>query len=147
MITIITIHDCAPYENFVSPRLCHDLTTFGLSPHTHYRWSINGEEIKLETCLFDHDGYYQKSRDLLDEMNKPFIIPAYSIKDVEKALPYFLLTKNERGYEISLEKIFEVESKIALRLPDAMGALLLEAIRKNVVSLERINHLIEKQAA
>lgn len=147
MITIITISGSALYENFVSPWLCHDLMTLGLSANINYRWSILGTEVKLETCLFDEDGYYKKSRLLLDETNKPKIIPAYSIKDVEKVLPYFLLTKSESGYEISLDEMYGVESKKALRLPDAMGALLLEAIKKRIVSLKNINAVFDKQAA
>lgn len=141
--------DNSLYENFVSPNLCSHLKVAGLCAVSNFKWVIRGTEVRLETDLFDMDEYYKSSKSLLYDFNNPLILPAYTVKDVEKCLPAYLLTKGtfECDYEISLDQIFKVESKKSSRLPDALAEMLLEAIKKNIVSLPRINWIIAKQVA
>jgi hypothetical protein len=143
----MTIVDNTLFENFVTPQICKDLNEAGLAQSTNYQWIITGNKIRIDTDLFDPDDYYNRLKSLLLRTNKSEKIPAYNIKDVEKCLPFFLLTKSENGYEVSLDDIFAIESKKSLRLPDALGALLLEAVKRHVVSLEQINFMLIRQAA
>lgn len=131
------------FENFVSPILCNDLLNLGLTPHTVYKWKTYGDLSLLFTNYWDFDNYYSDALKLQDEANPPLeVLPAYSIKDVEKGLPDYLLRKDGDEYEVALEKIYQSGFHKAKRLPDALALMLKEVISKGRVSLHTVNFKI-----
>lgn len=131
------------FENFVSPILCNDLLNFGLTPHTVFRWKVHGDVCMLYTDYWDFDNYYSDAIKLQDEINPPtHVLPAYSIKDVEKGLPDYLLCKTGDEYEVALEKIYNTGFHKAKRLPDALALMLKEVITKGRVNLHTVNYQI-----
>lgn len=128
------------YDCFVTPILCKDLAEFGMAKTTIYEWRIRNKVAMLVTRVFDQDNYYKDAIELIDQINPPdHVIPAYTIKDVEKGLPEYLLTHSESdGYEIGLAKIYDMDSQKAFRMPDAIALLLIEANRKGVVKINKI---------
>lgn len=131
---------------FVSPKICNDLVVAGLCAETAYKWKVYNDIAKLSTHVFDLDNYYEEGFQAQDFINPPrIVLPAYSIKDVEKLLPIgYLLTISDNGYEASLSSLYPGESCKAERMPDVFAKLLLQTIRYNYVSLKEINLILSK---
>lgn len=131
---------------FVAPNICKHLTDAGLGTETAYQWKIYNDVAKLSTHVFDLDNYYEEGFKATDFIYPPqVVLPAYSIKDVEKLLPIgYLLTITEKGYEASLNSLYPGESCKAQRLPDVFAMLLLQSIRNRYVDIEKINLILSK---
>jgi len=141
------ILDTSRTNCFVSPSLCKHLEDAGLSTHVQFHWKVYHGIAKLVTNAFDTDNYYAEGERLADYASPPnFVLPAYSIKDVERLLPVgYLLTCNETGkYEASLSDLYLCNSSVADRMPDAFALLLLEGLRKKVIDLKKLNAILEK---
>ncbi len=137
------VNDNPVFENFVSPNLCQYLKDAGLTDCVQYDWIIKAHDgIELQTRIFDQDNYYADTWQLLHTMQGNKTFPAYSIKDVEKCLPNWFMNKDETGYEISLEKIWNIESSKSDRLPDAIASLVLISLRKGIINVEKINSIL-----
>lgn len=131
---------------FVSPKLCSELMIAGLTKDMPYVWKIYKDLAKIHTYTFDYDDYYKSGDAHNDFITPPTEIwPAYSIEDVERILPIgYFMTCNEKGYEISLSSIYQMESCKAERMPDAFALMLLLAIRKRVIDLRKCNLILNK---
>lgn len=138
----MNMFDHPMYNCFVTPILCKDLLLAGLTKQTIYQWKIRDKVASLHTSAFDMDGYYKDALQVLDKYTD-LILPAYSLKDVEGPLNDYLLTCSASGeYEVSLSTYYNLQSYKAPRLPDAFALLLYEAIRKGIISAEKINNKI-----
>lgn len=131
---------------FVSPDLCKHLTDAGLTSESTYHWRIYNGIAKIWTYAFDPDDYYRDGHKLQNYASSSCIVlPAFSIKDVERVLPSgFLLTLTENGYEASLNDIYAGDSCTADRMPDVFAKLLLQSIQKRYVDLKKVNLILSK---
>jgi hypothetical protein len=80
--------------------------------------------------------------------NKPLVvIPAYTIKDIEKILPRgYLLQLNENcQYKLMLGNQYSIQPVTGNRMPDTYTAMALAIIKHRLVNLEKANLLIEKK--
>lgn len=147
----MTVYDNALYQGFVMPILCKDLYEIGVRCESIYQWkcySKNGTfdaAITLQTAAFDFDKYYVQARQLIDTANPPsHVLPAFSLKDVEKCLPDYLLSYENEVYELSLDKAYGLTSHKATRMPDVFALMLKDALQKRVLQVEHINNVISK---
>lgn len=143
---MIIIIETSRTNCFVSPNICKDLVVAGLTTETAYQWKIYYDVAKLSTFVFDLDNYCQAGSKATDFIYPPHeVLPAYSIKDVEKLLPIgYLLTITEKGYEASLSSLYPAESCKSDRMPDAFALLLLQSIRNRYVDLKKINLILPR---
>jgi hypothetical protein len=156
------------YQDFVSPQLCKELMHLGLTPDVPYHYRIFGSISELNTFAFDKDDYYQLSQGDIDFINNaklnPFKttegfvkiadtqpvrfekVPAYQVKDMEKLLPgNWLLQKNEKGYELLLERIYGIQEQVAFRLPDVFAQAVVFGLKKRIMKLQNVNLMITYQ--
>jgi hypothetical protein len=124
-------------QDFVKPILCHELQAAGVQVKTIYQWVITNGLASLHTQIFDIDDYYQEGYKHIMAVNPPsHILPAFQIKDVEKLLPPYLLSRDERGYELSLEKMYQMPSMNCDRMPDVFARMVLECLKQKVLKAE-----------
>ncbi len=132
----------ALHAGFVSPNLCKDLLTAGVTYNAQYRWKIyNNREASLTTNIFDLDDYYVAGERQIDMMYPPIsVLPAFTIKDIERCLPPYFLSRTDKNiYQVSLDHLYNTDTVGSQRLPDAFALILLESIRKRIVDLKVIN--------
>jgi len=129
------ITDC-----YVSPNLCQQLVIAGFDIETAYSWKIFPTVCYIDvTQRFDPDDYYTALQEVEKLNPADCILPAFSIKDCEKFLPELLLTTRQKEYTASLTNLYsEVEEAVANRLPDVFAQLLLNALKKRAISIEKI---------
>ena len=142
-----TIYDAQIYQCHVTPMLCKELRDLGLTEMTTHQWKVYKHDTILDTTAFDMDDYYLSARKHVDFINPPVhVLPAYTIKDVEKVLPSWILTCDDLGnYEMSIHNIYKgVPPQTAKRLPDVYAMMLKEGIVRRVVSVEKINEKIAR---
>lgn len=135
-------------ENFVAPYLCRHLMQAGLASDVAYCWHVSNGLATLITFAFDPDGYYKDGTSHQHFINPPqAILPAYSIKNIEKLLPAgYLLTLNENGiYQVSLINIYQGDGETDERLPDAYAKLLLQSIKRRIVNILKINRILHHE--
>lgn len=133
-------------ENFVAPYLCKHLVDAGLCLHVPYHWKINDGLAVIATNAFDPDEYYSAAEDILNLIYPPeAILPAYSIKNIEKILPagYLLSLTEQMIYEVSLSSLYSLPHCVAGRMPDAFAMMLLQCIKSRVVDLHKINLIMK----
>lgn len=131
--------------NFVAPVYCKQLVDLGLSPRVLYYWKVFGDHAELITHSFDLDKYYIDGMRAQDFVTPPdLILPAYSIKDVEKLLPkdYLMMFTAACEYIVAPGNIYEVEGCTADRMPDAFAMMLIQYIKKRALDLNKINLII-----
>jgi hypothetical protein len=134
-----TITDNKLFNNHVSPHLCENLKYAGFKPKCKYFWKVYEMAVILDTHVFDTDEYYRDGNKALDQMvplkNK---LPAFTIKEIEDQLPDFCVCKTNGKYEISMNDQYGVEAITADRLPDAFALIMLAAIRKRVIDVNKL---------
>lgn len=131
------------YQNFVKPQFCKELYDRGLYFNVCYFWIVRDQQLELVTKAFDPDGYYDNAtvNNLMDEANPATsILPAYSIKDIEKLLPRYMVEFNQK-YFVRLHNIPQLKAT-DVRMPDAFAAMLVNCIDNDVVGLEYANMVL-----
>lgn len=124
-------------QDFVKPLLCNELLVAGLHVKTNYLWVVNESIADLFTDAFDPDNYYKDSFSLLAAFkNASNILPAFQIRDMERLLPPYLLSKSCAGYELSLERMYDMPTITGDRLPDVYAMMVLECLRKRLLTAE-----------
>lgn len=135
-------------ENFVSPIFCKHLFEAGMTKQVPYCWRQYADTTVLSTDFFDPDCYYKDALPYLHVFTAPIVvIPAYTIKDIEKILPCgYLLQLNENcQYELMLGNQYEIQPVTGIRMPDTYAAMALLIIKKRLVNVEKVNLIIERK--
>lgn len=141
------ILDTPVYDGFVSPQLCKQLKEQGLSGSA-FAYRMHANIAELITYAFDKDDFYLQADENVGYVNnvgRNIIehLHAWSIKDMEKLIPgNWLLQKNERGYEVMCESIYQLPAQTADRLPDAFAKVVLIGLKTRVLKLAYCNQLI-----
>lgn len=133
------------YQCFVQPDLCRQLNVLGLTDRVPYQWKICNGDIALYTNHFDLDSYYADSVRNCDFVNNPLIIPAYSLKDVEKCIPGAYSLQLNRGTYYLYTTNF-LQRFTADRMPDVFAKYLQHMILEGRTTLRDINMIIAKVA-
>lgn len=136
------LFDLPVYQDFVNPDLCKQLMHFGVTTNTSFHYRIFGPLITLNSYAFDHDDYYSIADANLDQVIPVGIVPAYMLKDVERPLPSYLLSRQEKGYVLMCEHLYHLPEQSAARLPDVFALMLLQGIKQRVIKLNYANKLI-----
>ena len=137
------VMDNALYENFVNPFLCRDLKEAGLHATSSFEWIIKPDDsIELLTVLFDNDNYYRDTWNTIHHLQKHILYPAFSIKDMEKCLPDWFMSRDHTGYTVAIDKNYNISPYHSERMPDALALVLQQCIRKSMVDLKRLNWLL-----
>lgn len=140
MINQIT--DTETLQNYVSPLLCSDLKYAGFNCKSTFFWKVYDDQVSLDTYIFDLDHYYRDGSLLLDKIAPPKeILPAYTIKEIEKHLPDFCVCRVNTSYELSIDEHYGVQSIKDERLPDLFALMMLACIRKRVINPNKIHAL------
>jgi hypothetical protein len=135
------------YQCFVQPELCQQLNVLGLTDKVPYLWKVFATDTVLYTKEFDVDDYYTSSVKHVECICPPQkVIPAYTIKDIEKCLPSdgYSLQRNRGTYYLYTTNYFQRFR--AERMPDAYAACLQQYILDGRIRLRDINMLIAKVA-
>lgn len=140
----------APYRCIALPYVCEQLHQAGLSGKSILWWDTFKEAGKivffLRTFFFDSDRYYQDSQAMVDCVNKPTRIPAYSMADLELLLPPdYILEKHSNGYTLGLHDMWKMEPIHAERLSDCFGLMVLQLLLKRSLRPEHLNPLLERR--
>ena len=133
------------YSLLVAPPYCRLLLEEGLTQSTPYHYVVIDGLAELNTYAFDRDDYYAQADANVSYTNKdhkPLILPAYTIMDLEKALPDFCICRCNGKYELSVEGFYSLDVVKDNRLPDALALMVLQGIRKRVLKADNINSLI-----
>jgi len=132
------------YQSFVAPKLCLELRAAGCTDQTIFYFKVGRSGLaELHTDYFNKDEAQEVADNALDEVFNVRRVPAYQIKDIEKTLPGELaLLRNEQGYTLMLENIYQIPEQTASRMPDVYAKALLAGLRKKVIQSEIVNHLI-----
>jgi len=134
------LQDNQLYACFVSPHLCKQLRDMGITHHSPYKWKVRKSITQLYTNAFDTDDYYIDGNKHTDTVNPPeHVLPAYSIKDIEKIIPGYLLTSDALGYTIALDDLYNMPVVNARRLPDVFAELVIMMIKKRLVPIPKVN--------
>lgn len=130
-----SISDYTAVSGFVSPCLAFDLMREGFPGEAAYFWRRHGNEVALDTFLFDVDKYYSIPNEILTGDARPVdSFPAYTIGDVQKFLPDYCLCRVNNDYEISLDKNYRVEGEMkANRLADAFALAALKCLDLKII--------------
>lgn len=136
--------DSTIYQDFVKPSLCIDLMNAGLLPFTAFKWRVNGNSTQLHTILFDLDNYYLEGFQHLDIIDKPTYLKAFQVKDMEKLLPDYMLTRNNNIYELHCSNLFDMAVETADRLPDVFAITVLKAIKHKKINIANAINLLNK---
>lgn len=122
-------------SSFVSPNLTFDLMREGFPGEVAFFWRRNGNEVTLDTFLFDADAYYSLPGEILNGDARPVnSIPAYTLGDIQKHLPDYCLCRVNNIYEISLDKNYQVEEVMKSdRLPDAFAIAALKCLELKII--------------
>lgn len=123
------------YQDFVYPNICRALMEQGLKVNTVYKWRILNGQATLTTNAFDKDEYYIQGNKHTDAIEKPGYIQAFQIKDMEKLLPDYMLTRNNTEYELHCSNLFDMEVEKANRLPDVFAITVLKAIESKKINV------------
>lgn len=134
------------YSGFVRPDLCQQLQSFGVTPNTPYHYRITAGSAELNTFAFDPDDVYAQAFANLRYTHPVGIIPAYSLKEIERALPDYLLSKVNGSYELTVELEYRLEAVTEKRLPDAFAHMLILGIRARVFSPAAVSELITQMS-
>ena len=130
------------YQDLVSPHLCQRLQRFGVTANTSFHYRLTAGITEINSYAFDKDDYYVKADANVNFISGVGIVPAYTLKDVEKALPPYLLTRQENGYLLVCDNIYGLPEQTAQRLPDAFAQMLLAGIKDRLIKVEYTNRLI-----
>jgi hypothetical protein len=137
MINQIT--DSPVFQNYVSPRICSDLKYAGFTACAVFQWKVYEQDLILDTKIFDVDDYYKEGNDLIDKVQPLLeVLPAWTIKEIERLLPDFCICRVNKNYEMSIDGHYGVEAIQSDRLPDLFGLMMLACLRKRVIKLNKI---------
>lgn len=134
----------------VAPELCNHLLIAGFPQNTSFSWRIYHDEIKVHAGAFDDDNYYSDGLRHQEFINPPeLVVPAYTIKDVERCLPagYFFTYTESGDYEISLSNAYSIDTCQARRLPDTFAKMVLLALRKRVIDINKLKKTLYNSKA
>jgi hypothetical protein len=134
----------AMYSSFVSPENCKLLAQAGVKMfHPLYEWVAIADVAHIRCFLYDPDGYYHKAYPIIDETNKQLKVTAYTVGMLEQMLPPYMICKTGIGiYEIMCEEFYEVKQVRSERLPDAMALMVLALLKKEAISANDVNKLL-----
>lgn len=136
--------DSTIYQDFVKPSLCIELMSAGLIPFTAFKWRVKKNDTQLRTILFDLDDYYIDGFNQLDIIDNPLYLKAFQIKDMEKLLPDYLLSRNNNMYELHCSSLFNMDVETSDRLPDVFAITVLKAIQHKKINVESAIKIINK---
>ncbi|HRN80180.1 MAG TPA: hypothetical protein PKY29_04320 [Ferruginibacter sp.] len=127
------------HNNFVQPELCIALTQAGVSPRTLYTWKLRGFIAELHTLCFDPERIYEQMEANIEFIHRKPAYPAFSISDVENMLPDFYLERSAIGdYHLNCDNMYGLEQCTHKRLPDVFALMVLQAIKRRVISPEAV---------
>jgi hypothetical protein len=139
----MNILDNPIYQCFVSPELCRKLREAGLTSETAYHYRISGNIAEINTYVFDRDDYYLEGDANINAVTPVEILPAYQLKDIEKAMPgHHCLLRNEKGYELMIDSVYCLPEQTAERMPDVYALMFLEGCRQRLFKVSNANSLI-----
>jgi len=144
----IDSYNITPYHSFVCPDVCQTLVYAGLDAKPVFWWSIQGKVAELVTYWFDKDNYYAGAAREIHEVNKPIIIPAFEMADMEHILPgAYLLNRNGLdGYELSMEGMWQVQSVKGFRMPDVFATMVLQLIQLRMLDMKKVVQTVNSYA-
>lgn len=123
------------YQCFVSPGLCSMLHDAGLKIQAPFCWRFTGTKACLFSLVFDEDHYYQQALENINHIDQLVLIPAFQIKDMEKLLPDYMLTKNNVEYELFCSSLFEFDVQKSNRLPDVFAYMVIKGIEQRKIDV------------
>lgn len=135
------------YQGFVSPHITRHLQVAGLNPKRMPSiWKVDkDEQCELRNFLFDEDGYYKDSQEMLDELYPPKqMMPCFQLRDMDIILPDYWIQRDNGRYTIAINQIFQVESVTDCRLPDALAIMVLDCIKARIIRPDDAVKLIMK---
>jgi hypothetical protein len=116
------------YESFVDVGLCMLLYREGLNPITPFKWRVLRHAATLTTTVFDTDNYYVDGQKMVDAIDAPAYFPAFTIGDLQKILPDYLLNKNNNEYELSCSSLFKLDVETSDRMPDVFAKVVIKGL-------------------
>lgn len=139
------IADDALLQNFVNPALCKQLYDHGLYFAVKFFWVVRGATLQVISQAFDPDDYYSDAMMMMDAASPvESILPAYTVKDLEKLLPSYALAQCNGSYALKLHRIPQLTAN-SLRMPDVFAHMLLLCIRHDVINLEHANMVLMQE--
>lgn len=131
-----------PFCNFVHPHICKDLTLCGLTTTTHFDWYIRNNVVELVTFYWDADDYYYEAqKQIINVVNKPTILPAYTLSMMMELIPgpYSLIRDGMQCYELAIDNIWNCSEEKDVRLPDVFAKMVLQLYRKRILTANDCN--------
>ena len=127
---------------FVSPIYSVYLKDIGLKIDTPYFWQVNNGLAELHTHVFDMDEVYKQAFANQQAVANAFgvttsIIAAFTVADMEKLLPDYFLSCNTGTYTLTCDKMWALQDETSNHLPDVFAMMVLQCIRKKIVSIEK----------
>jgi hypothetical protein len=129
----------------VSPCYCADLRSMGITAYVNQYWAINQAENSAvyKSYAFDDDDNMWNADQAIFAMSGTVLKPAYTIKDMEKCLPPYFISKHGDGsYEMSLESMYTIGTITEKRLPDVYAKMLLALLYTKKAAVKQVNRLI-----
>lgn len=112
------------YQNFVHPEICYLLHHGGFTKKTIYKWVACNGNVALDTRVFDMDSYYKDAEELILSVAPPdWIVPAFTLKEVEEELPEYFLHVHQSVYTLTLKEYYNIAAK-NIRMPDVFANVL-----------------------
>ncbi len=136
--------DLVSYQEFVNPNICYRLMKLGLIINTAYKWRVVNEHGTLTTTIFDVDEYYIQGNKHTDAIEKPTYIQAFQIKDMERLIPDYMLTRNNTEYELHCSSLFDMTVEKSNRLPDVFAIMVLKAIESKKIDVQQAITILTK---
>lgn len=123
----------------VSPALCGVLKGQGFNIPSSYIWKILPDTVRLHTNAFDIDGYYESGEDIIDRLSGVLDhIPAWTITEMERYLPDYLIARTNNVYTISIDENYKVGHIEGSRLPDLLASMLIQLLRKRMLDVRKL---------
>ena len=92
----------------VSPVYCEELRELGVTDKVTHWWVTDKDykDCTLKCYEFDMDLIYYNADKAIFHINRSVVFPAYTIKDMDKCIPPYLVSKHANG-DLSLIHISE----------------------------------------
>lgn len=132
------------YQDFVDPNICQQLVNAGLDAPCHFHWRQNGANCQLHTRVFDYDGYYSLPLSVIDSLSKTKYIPAYSVGDMIRLLPGFMLTHNNNEFEFNADELFKMDVQTGARLPDVLATAVLNGLLQHKLDAAKCKEILTR---
>jgi hypothetical protein len=132
------------YQEFVTPHITVQLCKAGLLPlKAIYLWRIINGTANLTTGSFDPDHYYKDAQPAIDKFIQGVdYLPALRIKDMDRLLPDYTISRVNIIYSIMIDHNYKVEPVSDRRLPDAMALMVLDCIKSKIIDADEASNQI-----